>query len=132
MSGYDFSFFNPLQETMTISVDRIDQDSLLFTLKGYPFLTEYQRVVENGPVIYFQEIRNENLSLTDTTPGITIIDTLTETTYELITTLGINGQVIHFNRLTIPLHQAAYTITLFSEHRYPITQIVEEHVIPKG
>lgn len=132
MSGYDFSFFNPLQETMTVSVDRIDQDSLLFTLKGYPFLTQYQRVVENGSVIYFQEIRNENLSLNETTPGITVIDTITETTYELIITPGVNGQVILYNRLTTPLHQAASTITLFSEQQYPVTQIVEEHVIPKG
>lgn len=132
MSGYDFSFFNPLQETLTLSIDRIDQDSLSFTLKGYPFLTTYERIIGVGSTIYFQEIRQENLALNDTTPGIIIMDTPTETTYALIITAGVNGQIIHYQRKTTPLHQSSTTVTLFSEHIYPITQIVEEHVVPKG
>jgi hypothetical protein len=132
MSGYDFSFFNPLQETMTLSVDRLDQDSLMFTLKGYPFLTTYERINQVGSTIYFQETRLQNLNLNDTTPGITIIDSALETVYELIITPGVNGQIINYQRKITPLNQASTTITLFSEHIYPITQIVEEHVIPKG
>ncbi|HCZ23829.1 MAG TPA: hypothetical protein DHV05_03095, partial [Acholeplasmataceae bacterium] len=103
LNGYDFSFFNPRQEEMRVTIEVLDTNTLRFTLKGYPFLTTYERIIELGPTIYYHVITNDNPLLNELSEGVIITDTETETIYEVVIVTGVHGHVTYIKRRVTPL-----------------------------
>lgn len=132
LNGYDFSFFNPRKEEMRVIIEVLDTDTLRFTLKGYPFLTTYERVVELGPTIYFQEIINDNPLLNELSEGVIITDTETETIYEVVIVTGVHGKVTYIKRRVTPLGGTYHDQTLFYEQMLPVDQVIEQNIVSKG
>ncbi|MDY0295536.1 MAG: hypothetical protein RBQ71_06990 [Acholeplasmataceae bacterium] len=132
LNQYDFSFFNPLQQMMTLHVESSLPNTITFTLKGLPFLTTYEREVVVGPTIHYQTTIVTNELLDALTPGVIITDTDTETIYELETLAGTDGYVTYYNRVVKPLVEDEFTITLYQEQTLPIHRVIEQHIVAKG
>lgn len=132
VNQFDFSFFNPLKEDLYLSIEQTSDQSLLFTLKGYPFLSTYSRQVVLGPTIHFQTTYIDNPALNELTEGIEIINHATQTIYQLTKTAGVNGFVTYYKRLTIPLYGDSFTSSLFYEQTLPTHAIIEQRIVEKG
>lgn len=131
LSNYDFSFFNPLQEALEMSIEQTAADTLVFTLTGLPLLTTYEKDVVVGPTIYYQTTFVDNPLLDALTPGVAVTDTDTETTYELEVLAGTNGYVTYYVRRVTPLGGTPSEIELYTEQTLPINRIVEQNIVVK-
>ena len=131
LSNYDFSFFNPLQEALEMSLEQTAADTLVFTLTGLPLLTTYEKDEVLGPTIYFQTTFIENPLLNTLTPGVVVTDTDTETTYELEVLAGTNGYITYYVRRVTPLGGTISEIELYTEQTLPINRIVEQNIVVK-
>ena len=131
LSNYDFSFFNPLQEALEMSIEQTAVDTLVFTLTGLPLLTAYEKDVVVGPTIYYQTTFIDNPLLDALTPGVVVTDTDTETTYELEVLAGTNGYITYYIRRVTPLGGTPSEIELYSEQTLPINRIVEQNIVVK-
>lgn len=132
MNNYNFSFYNPMREDMILHIERIDFQTLSFTLKGYPYLTRYERVIDTSTTIPFQTMRLLDLSLNDTTIGVTITETDIDITYEVVQTIGVLGYEIRYIRKTTPLHGSSIEQTLYIEQVLPVHQVILENIVSKG
>lgn len=132
LNQYDFSFYNPLREELIVSITSVDQQSLSFELKGYPFLTTYEKVIDVSTTIPFQMVRMADGTINETTANVIITETDTEITYEVISVLGISGYEMRFIRRITPLHGIASVHTLYTEQVLPRHQIILENIILKG
>jgi hypothetical protein len=131
LSNYDFSFFNPLQEALEMSIEQTAADTLVFTLTGLPLLTTYEKDEVVGPTIYYQTTFIDNPLLDALTPGVVVTDTDTETTYELEVLAGTNGYITYYVRRVTPLGGTPSEIELYSEQTLPINRIVEQNIVVK-
>ncbi len=131
LSNYDFSFFNPLQEALEMSIEQTAADTLVFTLTGLPLLTTYEKDVVVGPTIYYQTTFVDNPLLDALTPGVAVTDTDTETTYELEVLAGTNGYITYYVRRVTPLGGTPSEIELYTEQTLPINRIVEQNIVVK-
>jgi hypothetical protein len=131
LSNYDFSFFNPLQEALEMSIEQTAVDTLVFTLTGLPLLTAYEKDVVVGPTIYYQTTFIDNPLLDALTPGVVVTDTDTETTYELEVLAGTNGYITYYIRRVTPLGGTPSEIELYTEQTLPINRIVEQNIVVK-
>ncbi len=131
LSNYDFSFFNPLQEALEMSLEQTAADTLVFTLTGLPLLTIYEKDEVVGPTIYYQTIFVDNPLLDALTPGVVVTDTDTETTYELEILAGTNGYITYYIRRVTPLGGTTSEIELYTEQTLPINRIVEQNIVVK-
>ncbi len=131
INQYDFSFFNPLKENMVLEIEQKDADSIEFTLKGYPFLTTYEREVVLGPTIYRQTTYIDNPTLNAATPGIVVSETDTETIYTLTIVEGLDGFVTYYKRVVTPLDDDQTSVTLYFEQTLPVDETKEEHRVEK-
>jgi hypothetical protein len=131
LSNYDFSFFNPLQEALEMSLEQTAADTLVFTLTGLPLLTTYEKDEVVGPTIYYQTTFVDNPLLDALTPGIVVTDTDTETTYELEVLAGTNGYITYYVRRVTPLGGTTSEIELYTEQTLPINRIVEQNIVVK-
>ena len=131
LSNYDFSFFNPLQEALEMSLEQTAADTLVFTLTGLPLLTTYEKDEVVGPTIYYQTTFVDNPLLDALTPGVVVTDTDTETTYELEVLAGTNGYITYYVRRVTPLGGTISEIELYTEQTLPINRIVEQNIVVK-
>ncbi|HPG42277.1 MAG TPA: hypothetical protein PLJ98_00540 [Acholeplasmataceae bacterium] len=131
LSNYDFSFFNPLQEALEMSLEQTAADTLVFTLTGLPLLTTYEKDEVVGPTIYYQTTFVDNPLLDALTPSVVVTDTDTETTYELEVLAGTNGYITYYVRRVTPLGGTTYEIELYTEQTLPINRIVEQNIVVK-
>lgn len=131
LSNYDFSFFNPLQEALEMSLEQTAADTLVFTLTGLPSLTTYEKDEVVGPTIYYQTTFVDNPLLDALTPSVVVTDTDTETTYELEVQAGTNGYITYYIRRVTPLGGTISEIELYTEQTLPINRIVEQNIVVK-
>jgi hypothetical protein len=103
VNQFDFSFYNRLSNTFTVEVEKMSDDSLSFSLKGYPYMTTYVSSIDDSVVIPYSTQYLENLLINETTPGVIITETDEEFIYELIITPGVNGKVISYFKTITPL-----------------------------
>ncbi len=132
VNQFDFSFYNRISENFTIEIEKVGEDSLEFTLKGYPYMTSYIASVDDSITIPYPIRYVENLLIDETTPGVIVTETDTEFTYEIITTPGITGQVISYYKTITPLNGSSTTLKIYDE-QYPATpEIREQNIVIKG
>ncbi len=131
VSGTDFSFYNDMAYDFKIIVEKVGETTLRFKLLGIPYITSYstEAVISNS--VAYETLYVEDLSLNAATPNVVIVDTLTETTYTLLTQAGENGQVITFVRTITPLGGTPMDVVLFGEQVIPVNEIILEHVVSK-
>lgn len=130
VNGFDFTFFNNSNLTYTIEIEKENDNSLLFSLKGYPF-SENISVEEIRIIIPFQATYIENMELDETTPNIIFNHTEDEYVYNLLIEQGVNGEIIIFRRTTTNNTGEIVVINLFSETTLPVNAIYEQHIIQK-
>jgi hypothetical protein len=132
LNGYDFSFFNPLKENMTLEIEQLDDQTIRFILRGYPFLTTYERITVVGPTLYFKTLITDNPLLNELTEGVLITETDTSFIYELVLVPGIQGSITYMHRRVTPLDGLTYDVALFYEQVLPRDQVIEQHIVAKG
>ncbi|PKK93563.1 MAG: hypothetical protein CVV61_04050 [Tenericutes bacterium HGW-Tenericutes-6] len=131
VNGYDFTFYNRFDLDYTVDIEKINETTLLLSLKGYPYRSSYSSTSAVEMIVAYQTIYVENNALTDTTPGVVVTETDTEFIYELEVTPGINGQVIFYYRTFTPLNGTPETVKLYDEAFLPQSRIVEQNIVPK-
>lgn len=131
VNTYDFSFFNPLMENLKLSIEQVNDDTLSFTLHGFPFLTSYERQVVLGPTIYHQTTWNDNTNLDETTEGVIITETDDEIIYILNIENGVDGYVTYYKRLVIPLEGDMKIYDLYYEQTLPKNATKEQNRVEK-
>ena len=132
VNQYDFSFYNNLYYNFTVTIDQVDQNTLEFSLRGYPYITNYSTAsVEQDP-IPFQTIYLDNPDIDETTPGVIVTETDTEFTYDLLIQDGLDGTIISFMRTTTTLNGTPVTVKLYDELYDAVNMIYEENIVDKG
>ena len=131
VNQFDFSFYNRLSDTFTIDIEKVSDDSLSFTLKGYPYMTSYASSVDESVVIPFNTLYIENASINETTPGVIITETDTEFIYELIITPGVTGKVISYFKTITPLHGSSTTVKVYDEQYVASPETREQNIVLK-
>ena len=106
-------------ENLKLSIEQVNDDTLSFTLHGFPFLTSYERQVVLGPTIYHQTTWNDNTNLDETTEGVIITETDDEIIYILNIENGVDGYVTYYKRLVIPLEGDMKIYDLYYEQTLP-------------
>jgi len=131
VNQFDFSFYNRLSETFTVEIEKLSDDSLSFTLKGYPYMTTYVSFIDESVVIPFTTHYIENLTIDETTPGVIITETDTEFIYELIITPGQTGKVISYFKTITPLHGNSVTLKIYDEQYVASPETREQNIVLK-
>src|SRR5690606_9428879 len=93
--------------------------------------SSYQSSSEVEIIVPYQTVYVTNTSLTDTTPGVVIIETDTEFIYQLEVTPGIDGEVIFYYRTITPLGGTPSTVKLYDESFLPQSRVIEQHIVLK-
>lgn len=132
VNQYDFSFYNNLDYSFTLTIESSDENTLVFSLQGYPYITTYSTAsVEHDP-IPFQTVYVDNPDIDETTAGVIITETDTDYTYHLLIRDGLEGRIISYMRTTMLLDGEATTVKLYDELYYAVNIIYEENVVDKG
>lgn len=131
VNQFDFSFYNRLSDTFTIDIEKIGDDSLSFTLKGYPYMTSYVSSIDESVVIPYTTIYVDNALIDETTPGVIITETDTEFIYELIITPGVTGKVISYFKTITPLNGSSTTVKVYDEQYVASPETREQNIVLK-
>jgi hypothetical protein len=131
VNQFDFSFYNRLSDSFTVEIDQISNDSLSFTLKGYPYMTTYVSSIDESIVIPFTTHYIENLTIDETTPGVIVTETDTEFIYEIIITPGQTGKVISYFKTITPLNGTSITVKIYDEQYVASPEIREQNIVLK-
>jgi len=131
VNQFDFTFFNEMDYGFTLTIEKINDTSLSFTLHGIPYITSYTSESLVVASIPYQTIYIENDELDIAAPGILIEETDTEFIYRLLIQSGIDGEVIFFNRTITENGTNPITIKLFDEQHLPVDEIFEERIVEK-
>lgn len=131
VNGYDFTFYNRFDLDYTVEIEKINDTTVSLSLIGYPYRSSYASTSEVEIIVAFQTIYVENLTLTDTTPGVVVTENDTEFIYELEVTPGVDGEVIFYYRTITPLGGVPQTVKLYDEAFLPQSRIIEQHIVPK-
>lgn len=131
VNGYDFAFYNPYDFTYSIEIEKVSDTSISFTLVGIPYVNVYDYMIELRTTILVETIYIANDLLDETTPGVIVIDTATETTYHLLSTTGTNGFIYDIIRTTTDQDGLTTNLKLY-DILYPgEPTIYEEHIVEK-
>jgi hypothetical protein len=131
VNQFDFSFYNRLIDPYTVEINQVSNDTLSFTLKGYPYMTTYVSSIDESIVIPFSTHYIENLTIDETTPGVIITETDTEFIYEMIITPGQTGKVISYFKTITPLNGSSTTIKIYDEQYVASPEIREQNIVLK-
>jgi len=131
VNQFDFSFYNRLIDPYTVEINQVSNDTLSFTLKGYPYMTTYVSSIDESIVIPFTTQYIENLTIDETTPGVIITETDTEFIYEMIITPGQTGKVISYFKTITPLNGSSTTIKIYDEQYVASPEIREQNIVLK-
>ena len=130
VNKYDFTFFNHLNYDLTITIEKIDDQTLEFKLIGYPFVTQYDVIEVELMVIPYPTLIYQNNEIV-THPDVEIIDSETETLYRLRVQEGVNGFVIYFYREVTKLHEETISYRIYDEQYLPTPEIYYEYLVVK-
>jgi hypothetical protein len=131
VNQFDFTFFNEMDYGFTLSIEKVNDTTLSFTLHGIPYITTYTSESLVAARIPYQTIYNPNDALDITQPGILIEETETEFIYRLLVQPGIDGEIIFFYRTITKNASSPITIKLFDEQYLPVDEIYEERIVEK-
>jgi hypothetical protein len=130
VNKYDFTFFNHLNYPLTVTLEKIDDQTIEFELIGYPFVTDYQVVAVDLMVIPYPTFYyNDDTIMTH--PDVVITDSETETHYSLKIQDGMDGLVIYYYREVTKLHEEMTSYRIYDEQYLPVPEIYYEHVVIK-
>lgn len=132
LNQYDFTFYNPLKDELSISIEKLDQDSLQFKLKGYPYVQPYHHETELIETITHAIDIITNVAIDQTTPGVIITETDTEYIYDLVVQQGRDGAIYYVNRIYHDLNNQEMVLRIMIEHYMPVTEIIHRHIVQKG
>jgi hypothetical protein len=131
VNQFDFSFYNRLSDSFSIEITKVNDDTLSFTLKGYPYITTYSSSIDESIVIPFTTQYIENLTIDETTPNVIIIETEEEFIYEVIITPGQTGKVISYFKTITPLNGDSITLKIYDEQYVASPEIREQNIVLK-
>lgn len=131
VNQFDFSFFNGLNHSYTIMLEKLTDTSIEFKLIGYPYITEYKATQNIEVIIPYQTIIIENEEIDDATPEVIVTETDTHFIYQVITQTGVDGFVVFFYRTIDPNQPNPLTLTLYNEQYLPIHEIIEQNIVEK-
>jgi len=131
VNQFDFTFFNSLDYGFTLTIEEVDASTLLFTLLGIPYITEYTSESLVQISIPYQTLYISDETIDETTPGVIITETDDEFIYRILIQSGVNGEVIFYNRTTTETGKDPVTIKLFDEQYLPVDEIYHEHIVEK-
>jgi len=131
VNQFDFTFYNGFDLNYQISIEKINDTTLEFTLLGYPLVTEYETVPVFQVSIPYQTIYIYNEDINELTENVMIIETDTDYTYRILIQTGIEGYVSFFMRTATRLGETGITSKLFDEEMLPITEIYYENIVEK-
>jgi len=130
-NNYDFTFFNALDMSYQIQIEKESNTSIKLTLIGSPFVADYSVSQIDEIIILHESEYSDNDLLNDTTPGIIIIDSDEETIYRLLIEPGQDGVIVCYTRTIILPDLTEYTEILYREIYYPTTAIYQENIVEK-
>ena len=130
VNKYDFTFFNHMNYALSISIEKIDEQTLEFKLIGYPYITHYQIVKVDLMVIPFATLIYQDSQIVSH-PDVEIIDSETETFYRLKIQDGVDGLVVFYYREVTRLHEDTYSYRIYDEQYLPTPEIYYEHLVIK-
>lgn len=131
-NDYDFSFYNDFEYSMTIEFTKTTDNSITFTLKGYPFMCTYNTISLEDQIVPFSTIYVDNETILSTTPGVITIETDEDYVYQLLTQSGVNGRIVSFYRTTTYPDLTTSTERIYREQYLPTAEIYQENTVPKG
>ena len=131
VNQFDFTFFNSLGYGFTLTIEEVNDSTLLFTLLGIPYITEYTSESLVQISIPYQTLYINDETIDETTPGVIITETDDEFIYRILIQSGVNGEVVFFNRTTTETGKDPVTIKLFDEQYLPVDEIYHEHIVEK-
>ncbi len=131
VNQFDLTFFNGFDLDYQISIEKLNDTTLEFTLLGYPLVTEYETVPVFQVSIPFQTIYIYNEDINELTENVIIIETDTEFTYRVLIQTGIEGYVSFYMRTETRLGEVSTTSRLFDEEMLPINEIYYENIVEK-
>ncbi|PKK96438.1 MAG: hypothetical protein CVV58_06350 [Tenericutes bacterium HGW-Tenericutes-3] len=124
VNQFDFSFYNPLEYSLTITVYKESDNELLFTLDSYPFISTFSSSTTILTSIPFQDLNFEDESVNEFTANVEIWDETTEDiTYRVLVTPGVNGSIIAYTRTETLLSGETETITLYEEETMAVNAV---------
>jgi hypothetical protein len=131
-NGFDFTFYNPFRQSYTFTVEPQGESQVLATLTGSPYVNSYtstEDVVSSIP--YPTEYVTDD-TLNETTSGVIISETDTETTYRVLLQDGETGWVREVIRtVTTPSGTSTEHVVLtFIDP--PVAKIYAENIVPKA
>lgn len=131
VNKFDLTFFNNFDYDYQITISKVNDTTLEFSLLGYPLITTYDTVPVFQVEIPFQTIYITNDSINDLTPNVIISETDTEYIYHLLIQTGVSGQVDFFIRTETRLGEIGVSAKLFDEETLPINAIYYENIVEK-
>ncbi|MDD3122995.1 MAG: hypothetical protein PHC62_05675 [Candidatus Izemoplasmatales bacterium] len=132
VNQFDFQFFNNQNFDYTVTISKIDNNSLQFSLLGYPSVSSYQVNINDSISIPFETISVDDESINALTPNVIIEETDTEIIYTVIDQVGVNGKQVLFSRTTTYQDSSQKTLYLMNENTSPVSQIIRQNIIVKG
>ena len=115
----DFSFVNVYDSELEIRLIASNNNtSLTFELWGFPTLNQYSSSSQQTLTLSYATNVINDPALTVTTPGITVTETDTQITLELVVGPGVNGSVVDVFRTITPRGESSFTRQIIREF-YP-------------
>jgi len=131
VNQFDFTFFNGFDFDYQITIEKINDTTLQFTLIGYPLITTYVTAAEFQVGIPFLTIYIDNDTINGLTPNVIMTETDTEYIYHLLIQAGVPGDVTFYNRTETRLGGVGVLSKLFDEQTLPINEIYYENIVEK-
>lgn len=131
INQFDLTFFNGFDFNYQITIQKINDTTLEFSLLGYPLITSYETAPVFQVAIPYQTIYIINETIDETTPGVIIIETDTEYTYHLLVQSGVAGYVTFYVRTETRLGELGIQTKLFDEQMLPTPEIYYENIVEK-
>ncbi len=129
--GQDFSFYNTYDYDLEVTITALNENELVFSLYGYPYVNTYEDETTIISTIPFSSTYITNEILTDTTPEIIIEETTTDYIYLLLVTEGVDGHVYEISRkITHPNGTITYQLLYYQQTR-TTTAIYEQNIVAK-
>lgn len=130
---FDFTFYNPLDYELNVTITKDDHNTLRFALYGFPFISTFTTATETLSIIPYQDTYIQDDSIDENTPGVEILsETAEEITYRVKISDGVNGLIKAYYRTETTLSQTTEVIRLYDEETLPVNQVYHYNVIIKG
>lgn len=131
VNQYDFQFFNNENLDYTLTFTQIDSSTIEFTLLGYPFVSDYDCVIDSSVQIPFETIIVDDDTITSTTANVMIEETATDWIYSVVEIEGVNGMQVIFTRVITDAFGDQHELYLMSENKLPVSAVIRQNIVSK-